>query len=137
MGMTGTKQEQAEFEARGWDEGLVAGLLRVHTDAVDDPENYVVAEEMKSAMMNWFYYGFDPGSLGCNLIKRDWEWAYKSAHPRIKEHIEDHIEYTQRLLPEQAKDLDNWKGYNNLTKKEKKEVEFTPMMNRLLLDEIN
>ena len=55
----------------------------------------------------------------------------------IKEHIEDHIEYTQRLLPEQAKDLDNWNGYNNLTEEEKGKVEFTPMMNRVLLNEID
>jgi len=56
-----------------------------------------VDENIKSAIDNWINHGLEPGSCTTLLLKGDYEEALKHAHPLIKPHWEDHIEYVESL----------------------------------------
>tara|TARA_R110002020_G_scaffold33556_5_gene102169 strand:- start:838 stop:1149 length:312 start_codon:yes stop_codon:yes gene_type:complete len=91
---------------------------------------------MISAIENWFLYGWNPGSFGTALIVRDYEGCIYNAHELILVALRDHLLWVDNYLPWQAKDMDTWKGYHNMTDEEQSKVIFTQMMNQALLDKI-
>lgn len=89
------------------------------------------------SVVNWFLYGLPPGSWTTALIVRDYERCIYSAHEMILFAVKDHLTWVDCYLPYQAKDMDTWKGYHNMSEEEQRNVTFTDMMNAELLDKIN
>jgi hypothetical protein len=75
---------------------------------------------VKDALKNWFFHGFHPGSFTMALITNDYKNVVFCAHALLT-NLRDYLWYTHTILPEQAKSTD-WKGYNNLSDKEKEKV---------------
>lgn len=95
-----------------------------------------LAVEVKEAIEHWFFLGLHPGGFAEACIVKDYKRVIYNSHPKIREHIPNHLEFADMYLPYQAKDMENWKGYNNLSEEEKNNIILTPLINQTLLNKI-
>ena len=69
-----------------------------------------IDENIIGAINNWISHGLIPGSCTELLLRGDYEEAFKHAHPLIKPHWKDHIEYIERLpMKYRGENFDIWK----------------------------
>ena len=90
------------------------------------------------SIKHWFKLGLPPGSFSSYLIKDDCAQAFMHAHHLLTvKQVRDMWDWTQLYLPIEAKDLDNWKGYDNMTLEEKRKIKLTSMIEDEIWGEIN
>ena len=72
----------------------------------------MVDMNMTEAMDVWIEHALPPGSCTELLLRGLYDEAILHAHPNIKPHFKDHIEYVERYVPEycRGENYDNWKG---------------------------
>ena len=69
---------------------------------------------IKEAIDSWISHGLHPGSFTYYLLKGDYEEALKHAHPLLKPHIQDQIDYVETLPIEcRGENMESWKGEND------------------------
>lgn len=73
---------------------------------------YMVDDSIVSAVKLWIEHGIPPGSCTELLLRGDYDRAFKSAHPLIKPHWNDHILFIENCVPEYCRGVnyDKWKG---------------------------
>ena len=62
--------------------------------------NLRIDTNIKEAIDVWISHGLEPGSCTRLMLEGDFDEAYKHAHPLIKPHWEDHIQYVLSLPKE-------------------------------------
>ena len=71
-----------------------------------------VDTSITSAIELWYTDGLPPGSCTELLLRGRYEEAFKHAHPLIKPHWYDHIEYVETVVPIECRNenYDTWRG---------------------------
>ena len=70
-----------------------------------------VDESITSAIDMWIEHGIKPGSCTELLLRGEYDEAFQHAHPLIKPHWQDHIDYVETLPDEcRGDNFDSWKG---------------------------
>ena len=70
-----------------------------------------VDDSIRSAVDMWIKHGIKPGSCTEHLLRGDYDRALQHAHPLIKPHWNDHIEYIESVPEEcRGENYDTWKA---------------------------
>lgn len=72
---------------------------------------YRVDESITSAIDLWIHHGIEPGSCTMLLLEGKYEEAFLHAHPLIKPHWQDHIDYVEKHVPKECRgeNMEAWK----------------------------
>lgn len=86
----------------------------------------LVDNSIISSIEVYFMFGINPGSFTTRLITSRYDGIEDYAHPLIRHLIDDHIRYTEMVLPKSLRgpaNFRNWKGYNSCSEEEQQKIE--------------